>query len=544
MIWIDRSIAPTLDLACAKMALLGIHGGLVDPIARTNVLLNATAGDMVYSGPLELPFWRKLHPRVRLVSIDHPEDQDPVSNRIESWLEWALCQQDITQTEARRLLAAPPKMPQHGRWTHYQTAEMVASTMDKAAEQLGEIPRSDAGTVQEKELPYRWTLVDTEEKVELARVFLKDATRFETVIGVDCETDVAGKRPNEMRDKLVGVGISIRKECYYGSIDFEPWADLLREWLPNVSYVAHNAKYDLCVLRNAGITPGRLAGDGRLAAYLLGEPEAALKGLVLRNFDFQMITYDEVVGTGASRVNISEVDKDLVAEYCSADAYFGVEIERHLRGQLSGKALDLYTQIELPLVDILADMQFEGMPVDRDEIKVAHDEIEQRMYKLAAVVDDLALASGYVRPDDTWVCSECHNGKKKKLTCEKCKGVGRFSTPMMINLGSSKQLVEWLHDHLGLPVQALTKETQKPSVSALALLRMRELNPAIPIILEWKAADKYRGFLIKWYEFSEGDNRLHPVYNNARTRSGRLSAQEPNVQQIKLEWRKFFVASG
>jgi DNA polymerase-1 len=366
----------------------------------------------------------------------------------------------------------------------------------------------------------------------------------EAVVGLDVETDIAGAAPNETRDALIGVGLAFSDECFYGDAkDWyggNRWLELLRTKLFRIPHVAWNAKYDDVVLRQHGITPGPLHGDGMLAAYLVGEHRAALKPYVLRTYGVRMIEYDDVMGSNKS---LRDVPTETVAEYCSGDAFWALKAEADLRPRLNPKALALYEQTDLPMVNTIVDMELAGIVLDRNSTSDALTDTKTELTRLKTAITLLVGASGFNLSSTRKVCGGCRNGKNKKLTCTDCDGKGEFFYENPINPGPSHQLVQWLHGHLKIPIQAISQKTQQPSVSSLALLRMQHKHAAIPIILRWRTLERYRQFLEDWLAEADEQGRIHTSFTLAHTHSGRLSSRNPNLQQLALAWRKHFVAS-
>ncbi|KKL88397.1 hypothetical protein LCGC14_1925090, partial [marine sediment metagenome] len=258
-------------------------------------------------------------------------------------------------------------------------------------------------------------------------------------------------------------------------------------------------------------------------------------------YGVRMIEYNDMTGGGKTR--ISDIDPKKTAEYCCGDSYWALRAEADLRQRLNPKALALYEKTDLPMVDTIVDMELAGIKLDRESVKNSLEETNVGLVRLGVAITALHLASGYILPRTRKVCKSCRNGKKKKLTCEECEGAGEFFFPNHINPGSSHQLVQWLHGHLKIPVQAISQKTQQPSVSSLALLRMQHEHAAIPIILRWRTLERYRQFLEDWLAEADEESRIHTSFTLAHTHSGRLSSRDPNLQQLALAWRKHFVAS-
>lgn len=532
------SLGPNDDIAHKRAIALGLSGKLLPRTYRGLLLSAAQAGDTVICGPRGLDFWRLLGPQVALVSIEDMVAQDLLPMRFTNTLEWLLVLNTVPRMEAAALVRNPPKTDKHRRWKLFNTlvpaAEYVYSTPPlPPLEELAAVKDSNEAR------PYTYKLVDNRDTYE---EFVAKLAAYGGTLGIDVETDQVGDTVNEMHDILVGVGVAIGTDCYFGYTSYEPWMVGLRERLVGLPWIGHNGKYDLSVLRRYGIPVGPLVGDGMLAAYLLGEPNARLKDLVYRRFNHRMIRYEEVVGEGKNRIKISQADPRVVTEYCCGDAYWGVQIENLLHSELTGKVRELYENVDLPIATILCNMQFAGITFDRQTAARELRNTWRTQTQLARAIDTLVHEAGWSRPDRTWVCKGCRNGKKKRLTCERCHGVGKFSALQAINPGSSDQLVDFYHRHLGIPVQRLSKETGKPSVDALVLLRISQAHVTVPLILNWKRLKKYREFLQQWAKGSKRDGKLHPTYSNARVRSYRFSSEEPNVQQIKVDWRGMFRA--
>lgn len=551
------SLGPDDDIAEQRAQLLELSGTLVPRDVRDGLL--GIVDGTVICGPQALDYFRILPPEVALISIEDTSAHDPLPLRFDSLREWALVCHGIPRSEARALVKTPPKTPKHKHWVVYNSLAWIS--WDRPTTSLPDnLPTIYSESQPTIEVPYTVTWVNDNETLARATLALQIAggcastaegqhqeTQQDTqcqpiIIGIDCESDQVGSTPSEMCDILVGIGIAVANQCYYGTPNNEQWLELLKYRLPHLQWCGHNAKWDGVLLRRNGITIGPLVGDSMLAALLLGEPNARLKDVAQRKLGVRMTTYDEIVGTGNKRIPISSAPPELVASYCCADAYYGVKIEKLLVSELSEKLRNLYHNIDVPLVTILADMQFAGIAIDRPAAATTLVNVLQKQLELEDVINLLVGQAGWTRPDKVTVCSACRNGAKKKLDCGVCQGKGRFEAPQHLNMSSPLQLSEFYYRHLGLPVQRVSKETGKPSVDALALLRMRDKHPTIALVLAWKRLEKYREFLVAWLDASHEDNKIHTTFSNARVRTHRFSSENPNLQQVKVDWREVFIA--
>lgn len=535
MIYLDMaSLGSSEELAVARCKQLGLSGALIPRDWRYQVLLQAGNEDTIICGPRGIPFWSKLPARARLINVASSENV--VTVRAATWLEWALTLTGLPQTEAKNLVANPPKTERHGQSSRYNAAASLAFVVGGLTvtplppfEQL-----ESRGSIEANERPYSYTYVkDDEMRVKVAQLLDSRPT-----VGLDVETDMVLDHPNETMDKLVGLALAFEGECYYG--DDEAWFELIRNYANNLHWVGHNSKYDRSVCRRHGILLPPAVGDSMLAAYLLGVQEAGLKQLVLDRYGVRMITYAEVVGKGKSRKPISSIDSQQVTEYCCGDAYWGLRMERDLVAELDTQRVAIYKS-DLRVADILVAMQKDGVPLDRRGARSELTKLKEMEAHLVTIIDQMAQGSGFTLPATTWVCRGCRNGSKKRLSCDQCGGQGKFNERTHFNPGSNNQIVAWLHDHLRVPVLRLT-DKGGPSADALALLKLREYHAAPQLLLMYKNASKYIGYLESWLKWSEPDSKLHSVFSMTRTATGRHSSQDPNVQQIKLDWRKHIVA--
>ena len=92
-------------------------------------------------------------------------------------------------------------------------------------------------------------------------------------------------------------------------------------------------------------------------------------------------------------------------------------------------------------------------------------------------------------------------------------------------------------------MQDVSKKTGAPSVASIVLLRLRESHPIVELLIDYHHKSKYKSFLDSWLKFStEEDPYLHTIFSTSRVKSGRFSSSNPNLQQVKLDWRDVFIA--
>lgn len=529
---------------------------------RLRYLLEVGGGDVIFTRPQAFPFWKGAAPAARVVDVLDEENELGAGERLDlsvpgNGLVWALgvIVPGLTEMKARTIAAAPPKTAKHHLYEGYQDAVKLEQEVIQALSAMLSFdlltPAAEGSSGREEvEQPFEYEIVDSEEVVERA---VKALAKHFTVAdrrpsGVDVEADVVGEKPNETQDILVGVGVAFGDQCFYAPVSYEPWAKFLRIWLPNIPFVSHNAKYDQVMLEQHGFPTGKLVGDSMVAAYIAGEPEAALKKLIKNKYGHQMLTYEEVVGDRP----VSEVPVEETAPYCCADAYFSLRYHNDFLADASPSQLKVYLEIDVPAVAVVSKMELAGIKFDVEEAKKELSQCTTMIDTLTEVIRQRAIASGFSLSPTLKTCLACRNGRKKKLICDLCDGTGKMElAPPPLNPLSNHQLKDWFHGKgegsLGLPVQGLT-DTGKPSLDALALLRLRQpphSNLEASLVLSLRRQVKYRGYLSDWIvrAVKDPDHWIHSTFTTTVVSTGRFSSREPNLQQVKLDWRGLFTAA-
>jgi DNA polymerase I len=293
--------------------------------------------------------------------------------------------------------------------------------------------------------------------------------------------------------------------------------DALRPLLEDTSVVkiGHNLKFDLQVFALRGITLASF-DDTMLMSYVLdaGRSEHGIETVSRRYFDHTTIDYNEVTGSGKSRVSFDCVDIGKAAEYAAEDADVTLRLWRLLKPRLtSDRVAAVYETLERPLVPVLARMERCGISIDRNVLSQLSNEFGKRAVALESEIQALA------------------------------------GEPL--NPGSPKQLGDILFGKFGLPGGTRTK-TGAWSTGARALDELAEQGHELPRkILDWRQVAKLRstytdalpGFV------NPATKRVHTCYALASTTTGRLSSSEPNLQNIPIrndegrKIRRAFIAS-
>ena len=280
----------------------------------------------------------------------------------------------------------------------------------------------------------------------------------------------------------------------------------------SVGQTAHNANYDLTILKNYDVVPGKVDFDTMIAAHLLGKKAIGLKNLALDILGVEMTQISELLGTGKKQLSMDAVPVEKAAPYACADA----DMTGRLRGvfeeqiQRAGFA-SLMHQVEMPLVPVLVEMQRNGILAERES--------------LAAMSLGLDL-------------------QLKELEVKAYESVGHN-----FNLNSPQQLSDLLFQELGLPKSKRTK-TGAYSTDANSLEFLKGMHPVVDGILEYRQVSKLKSTYVDSLPLliNPRTNRLHTSYNQTGSATGRISSNDPNLQNIPIrtelgrQVRKAFVA--
>jgi DNA polymerase-1 len=361
-----------------------------------------------------------------------------------------------------------------------------------------ECPPSETGAT------CKYHLIATAEQFEAFVAALRQQKRF----AFDTETDDLGA----MASRLVGMSFSWEVGCgYYVPVrapegQFHlPQETVLTALKPiledaAIGKVGHNIKYDLLVMRNVGINLCGLVLDSMVAAFLLdaSRMQYGIDRLALDMLNFRKVATVELLGKGKSQTTMDKVDLPRIAAYASEDADIAFRLAERLDKQLGEyPALrKLADELETPLVDVLAEMEFNGIAVDATVLKEQSAVLGERIEQLRGQI--MTEAGGEFNPD------------------------------------SPKQLGEVLFDRLKLPAQKKTKTGYSTDVQVLEKLATMHTVPRL--VLDYRSLVKLKNtYLDNLTEYQNPrTGRIHGCFNQAGAGTGRLSMSEPNLQNIPI----------
>ena len=337
------------------------------------------------------------------------------------------------------------------------------------------------------------------------------ALKIEAMDVVGFDAVCVGEEP--MASRLVGLSFAFGDEAVYVPLGHEyPGAPaqltaefalkLLRPWLERADCrkVGENVKFDSHVLANHGIVLAGCVHDTLLESYVLEVHERHdLGSLAQRHCGWTTLTYDEVTGKGAGRIPFCAVEIGRAAEYIGEKTDCVLALHELLFKKIGEdeKLSFVYGKIEMPVLPVLFRMERNGVLLD------------------AAKLD-----------------AQSHELGKEMLSIEQ-KAYEAAGQPF--NLGSPKQIQEILFDRLRLPVKKKTPSGQ-PSTDEDSLAELALDHPLPKLILEMRALSKlkstYTDKLPKSVHPQTG--RVHTTYSQTTAVTGRLSSNDPNLQNIPI----------
>lgn len=277
-----------------------------------------------------------------------------------------------------------------------------------------------------------------------------------------------------------------------------PIADLLRD--PALPKGGHNIKYDWQVLRRAGVELAGVSYDSMLASFVLdpGRRSHAIDTLSLEHLGRGMRQYSDLAGKGKAEIPFAEVPVPEAAAYCGADSATVLALHEFFAPSLRDMGLErLLGELELPLVPVLVDMEWDGIAVDRAVFSRLSLELNRDLIQLEAKIAEAAGTS--------------------------------------VNLNSPKQLAALLFEKLQLP--ALKKTKTGPSTDADVLDQLALMGHEVPrLILEYREVQKLKSTYVEVLpgRINATTGRIHTSFNQTGAATGRLSSSEPNLQNIPV----------
>jgi DNA polymerase I len=282
------------------------------------------------------------------------------------------------------------------------------------------------------------------------------------------------------------------------SAEMAPLRALLED--PSVRKTAHNVKYDQLVLRRAGVTLAGVDFDSMLASYVLDPSRRshAIDALAVELLGVAMTGFDELCGKGKQQVPYDEVPITAARDYSCADSDVALRLRAVLEPKLvEQEAVALLRELELPLVDVLAEMEWTGIAIDvpwfhslKTRFEAARLELERQIHAEAGET---------------------------------------------FNVASNVQLRTILFEKLGLPIKK--KTATGPSTDASVLQELADEGHVLPtLLMEFRELAKLENTYLDTLPrlVNPHTGRLHTSFNQTVASTGRLSSSDPNLQNIPI----------
>lgn len=283
---------------------------------------------------------------------------------------------------------------------------------------------------------------------------------------------------------------------------------------PDIKKYGHYLKKDRTALRKYNILLNGLAFDSAIALYLIDPTRSAyeIHDISLEYFNRKIAAEEEILGKGKKRNKYSELASEQIAEFGRNWCRTVMDVKDALMKQIQEYDLTkLFDEVEMPLVEVLADMEFHGFMVDRNILEELGLQLDEKIDHITKLIYD---AAGEI-----------------------------------FNINSPKQLGEILFEKLGLPSVKKTKTGHSTNIEVLEKLQKK--HPMIPLIMEYRQLVKLKSTYIDGLKavINGTTHKIHSSFHQTVTSTGRISSTEPNLQNIPIklpmgrEIRKVFIPS-
>jgi DNA polymerase-1 len=352
------------------------------------------------------------------------------------------------------------------------------------------------------------TLVDTVEKLNEVVSRINEAAQ----VSFDTETTST----DQMQADLVGISLAVDQDRGYyipvghkvnGSkqLPKEVILEALRQPLedPDIQKIGHNVKYDAVILARNGLNVRPLSFDTMIAEWLINpiSRNLGLKNLAWVRLNAKMTEIEDLIGKGRNQRSMAEVAIEAAADYAADDAVIPLRLRPQLEDELEERnATKLFHEIEMPLVQVLADMEMAGIDLDIGFLNQMSEELSQRLDTIKTQVFN--------------------------------------SVGLEFNLNSPQQLSEALFERLQLTPPDRTKRTSTGfySTAAGTLEAMKGDHQVVDWVLEYRELSKLKNTYVDALpqQVNPVTGRVHTSYNQAGSVTGRIASSNPNLQNIPI----------
>ena len=312
---------------------------------------------------------------------------------------------------------------------------------------------------------------------------------------------------------LVGISFSYKaREAFYVAIpqEYASAKSIIHEFISffqntGIEKIAHNIKYDLKVLSRYGISLAAPTFDTMIAHYLIN-PEARqnMDFLALHYLNYQAISIETLIGKkGKSQGNMRDLEPSEISDYACEDADITLQLKNIFEIEIKKPHLkDLFYDMEMPLVEVLMEMEEEGITIDSKALAEYSKELDSTLIDIDSQIKELA--------------------------------------GMEFNTDSPKQMGEVLFEKLKISAKAKKTKTGQYATSEDVLEKHKHDHPIVPLILEYRQLRKLKNTYVDALPTycDQNDGRIHTNFMQTVTATGRLSSNNPNLQNIPIRSEK------
>ena len=318
------------------------------------------------------------------------------------------------------------------------------------------------------------------------------------------------------RDRIVGMSLSVRAhEAWYipfghnydqrsrNDIESE-YAAILRPIFENekIAKVGQNMKFDILFLRALGIRVAGEKNDTMLIHYLLdAESRHNMDSLAERYLGYEPVHIESLIGKGAKQLTMDMVGLEQISEYAAEDADITLQLYEKLMPMLCGESvlLKLYREVEEPMIDVLADMEWEGVNINSEALHIYSKRLSEQLSSIEEKIREIS-------------------GERD------------------MNINSSRQLGELLFAKMRITSKPKMTKTKQFCTDEEYLQSFAGEHEVVDLILQYRGVKKLLSTYIDALPLlvNPVTGRIHTSYNQAVTATGRLSSANPNLQNIPI----------
>lgn len=339
-----------------------------------------------------------------------------------------------------------------------------------------------------------YILIDSIESLNTLVAELKK----QKTICIDTETT----HPHPSFADLLGIALGVEEKKawfipLYGALSKEIVIESLKPLLlnPEIGFYGHNIKYDYHVLKKEGLELQNIIFDTTLASYLLNihSRRHSLEQLALEHFRFVKTELTALTGKGKTQIHLKEVPLDKTTCYACEHVDYTIRLKNLFTAEMEERGFnEIYYSLDLPLLTVLAKMEEAGIYLDKEKIATLSEYLKVELHRVSHEIYQLA-------------------GEE-------------------FNLNSPLQIRQILFEKLGIPPPKGT------STSADVLEELKWAFPIASLIQEYRMLEKLRSTYVETLplQINPKTNRIHCTFNQVVAATGRLSCQDPNLQNIPV----------